>query len=71
MILQYAFLELNLDRVTLNVFEYNQRAIRSYEKAGFQHEGRQRGGCLREGKRWDMLYMSVLRKEWMEQHDRS
>ena len=71
LILQYAFLELNLDRVTLNVFEYNQRAIRSYEKAGFQHEGRQRGALLREGKRWDMLYMSVLRKEWSKQHDRS
>jgi RimJ/RimL family protein N-acetyltransferase len=39
--LRYAFTELSLRRVTLNVFEYNPRAIRCYEKR-FQHEGRVR-----------------------------
>ena len=63
-ILRYAFEELNLRRVTLNVFEYNPRAIRSYEKAGFQIEGRLRGGLLREGSRWDMIYMGILKEEW-------
>lgn len=64
--LRFAFTELNLRRVTLNVFEYNPRAIRSYEKTGFQHEGRLRKALLREGKRWDMLYMGILRDDWME-----
>ncbi|MBC7877965.1 MAG: GNAT family N-acetyltransferase [Anaerolineales bacterium] len=64
--LGYAFTELNLRRVTLNVFEYNPRAIRSYEKVGFQHEGRMRKALLRDGKRWDMLYMGILRDDWME-----
>jgi RimJ/RimL family protein N-acetyltransferase len=69
-ILRFAFTELNLRRVTLNVFEYNPRAIRSYEKVGFHHEGRQRGALLRDGKRWDMLYMGVLAEEWKEiNHD--
>jgi RimJ/RimL family protein N-acetyltransferase len=63
-ILHYAFTELNLRRVTLNVFEYNPRAIRSYEKAGFVLEGRERGAVLREGRRWDVLYMGILREEW-------
>lgn len=63
-LLRFAFTEINLNRVTLNVFEYNPRAIRSYEKAGFQHEGRMRGGLLKDGKRWDMLYMGILRDEW-------
>lgn len=66
--LRYAFTELNLRRVTLNVFEYNPRAIRSYEKTGFQHEGRLRQALLRDGKRWDMLYMGILREEWMEKN---
>ena len=64
LILRYAFGELNLRRVTLNVFEYNPRAIRSYEKAGFRHEGRLRKVLNKEGKRWDMLYMGILREEW-------
>jgi RimJ/RimL family protein N-acetyltransferase len=69
-ILRYAFTELNLHRVTLNVFEYNPRGIRSYEKAGFVHEGRERGVLLREGKRWDVLYMGILRDDWLKQKEK-
>jgi RimJ/RimL family protein N-acetyltransferase len=64
-ILCYAFTEINLRRVTLSVFEYNPRAVRSYEKSGFVHEGRMRQFLNREGKRWDMLFMGILRDEWM------
>jgi RimJ/RimL family protein N-acetyltransferase len=67
-ILRYAFTEVNLNRVTLSVFEYNPRAIRSYEKAGFRHEGRQRQILNKEGRRWDMLFMGILREEWMERY---
>ena len=68
-ILRYAFTELNLHRVTLDVFEYNPRGVRSYEKAGFVHEGRQRGMLLREGRRWDVLYMGILREDWLKQQE--
>lgn len=68
LILQYAFMELNLQRVSLDVFEYNPRAIHSYEKAGFRIEGRQRKTMMREGKRWDVIYMGILREEWLEQY---
>ena len=66
LILRFAFKELNLHRVALNVFEYNPRAIRSYEKVGFRHEGRVRGALLREGRRWDVLYMGITKEEWIE-----
>jgi RimJ/RimL family protein N-acetyltransferase len=62
--LRYAFNELNLRRVTLIVFDYNKRAQRSYEKAGFVVEGRMRSMMQREGQRWDMLCMGVLKEEW-------
>lgn len=65
-LLRFAFAEINLRRVTLTVFEYNPRAIRSYEKAGFRQEGRLRKVLNKEGRRWDMLYMGILREEWME-----
>jgi RimJ/RimL family protein N-acetyltransferase len=64
-ILRYAFNELNLRKVGLIVFEYNTRAIRSYEKTGFRHEGRIRGAILREGRRWDWLYMGLMREEFL------
>jgi RimJ/RimL family protein N-acetyltransferase len=66
--LRYAFNELNLQRVSLTVFDYNPRGIRSYEKCGFRVEGRERGRLNREGQRYDMLYMGLLRSEWMARH---
>lgn len=64
-ILRFGFEELNLRRVALDTFEYNPRAIRSYEKAGFAHEGRVRKCLYREGRRWDLIFMGILREEWM------
>lgn len=63
-LLRFAFEELNLNRVTLNVFEYNERAIKAYEKLGFQHEGRQRQLLNRFDRRWDLIFMGILRCEW-------
>jgi RimJ/RimL family protein N-acetyltransferase len=65
-LLRFAFIEINLRRVSLGVFEYNPRAIRSYEKVGFRHEGRMRRLLSREGRRWDNLFMGILREEWLE-----
>ena len=64
--LQYAFTELNVHRVSLGLHEYNPRALRSYEKAGFRLEGRTRQDLMREGKRYDSLWMGILREEWMQ-----
>lgn len=64
-LLRLAFTELNLGRLSLDVFEYNPRAIRSYEKAGFSVEGRMRGFLRREGTRWDLVFMGILRAEWL------
>lgn len=63
-ILRFAFQELNLHRVSLNVFQFNERAIRSYEKLGFQTEGRVRQWMQRDGVRYDLIYMGILNHEW-------
>lgn len=67
-ILRFAFEELNLHRVSLNVYEYNPRAIRSYEKCGFKVEGRMRKMLSRDSKRYDMIYMGILQSEWRQTH---
>jgi diamine N-acetyltransferase len=66
LLLQHGFNTLNLNRIMLEVYENNPRAIRAYEKAGFVHEGRKRQGMYKDGKYFDVLLMSVLRAEWME-----
>jgi len=65
-ILRYAFNELNLHRVSLALHEYNTRAYRSYEKAGFRSEGCVKQDQIREGKRTDTLFMGILRSEWKD-----
>lgn len=64
LLLKHGFKTLNLNRIFLRVFETNKRAIRSYEKAGFVHEGRMRQAQFIDGKYEDVLLMSVLRSEW-------
>ena len=59
----YAFDELNLHRVSLTVFAYNERALRTYRRLGFVEEGRQRERLLRFGRRWDMVFMSIFNGE--------
>jgi RimJ/RimL family protein N-acetyltransferase len=62
--MRYAFEEMNLHRLTLRVFGFNQRAIRSYEKCGFAHEGKSRGSMQRMGQRWDEFWMGITRADW-------
>jgi RimJ/RimL family protein N-acetyltransferase len=62
--LELAFERIGLHRVALAVFEFNERAIRSYEKAGFGIEGRLRDTIYRDGRHWDEISMSVLEPEW-------
>jgi RimJ/RimL family protein N-acetyltransferase len=62
--LRYAFLEMGLNRVQLMVFAFNERAIGSYKKVGFQIEGIRRQAIYRDGKFNDVVHMSMLRPEW-------
>jgi RimJ/RimL family protein N-acetyltransferase len=64
LLLKHGFETLNLNRIFLRVYEDNVRAVRSYEKAGFVLEGRQRQAVYKLGKYEDVLFMSVLRSEW-------
>ncbi|WP_440895433.1 GNAT family N-acetyltransferase [Amphibacillus sp. Q70] len=64
LILEFAFNELNLHRVYLQVFAFNERAIKLYQKAGFTHEGSCRQALYRMGKWHDIVVMSILENEY-------
>ena len=64
LILRYAFNELNLNRVGLDVISYNKGAIHAYEKVGFKVEGTMRESVLRDGEKYDRVMMSILRSEY-------
>ena len=59
-VLDHAFDRIRLHRVSLDVFSFNPRAQRSYEKAGFRYEGRQRHTLFWDGEWVDSILMSAL-----------
>jgi RimJ/RimL family protein N-acetyltransferase len=68
MIVGYAFETLGLHRIELQVYAFNPRARRVYEKVGFVAEG-----VLRDALRWedewvDATVMSILAPEWDRHH---
>ncbi len=62
--LRFAFEELNLHRVELEVFGENARARRCYEKAGFRYEGIRRQAFFSRGTYHDSYLMAILREEF-------
>lgn len=70
LIIGYGFERLGLHRIELQVYAFNPRARRVYEKTGFVVEG-----VLREALRWDDQWvdatvMSILATEWHRHHGR-
>lgn len=57
----FAWRDLNLQRIWLRVFSDNERAIRAYKKAQFEQEGVMRRACWIDGKFVDEVVMSQLR----------
>ncbi|NIM93519.1 MAG: GNAT family N-acetyltransferase [Anaerolineales bacterium] len=65
-LVRHGFETLNLHRITLQVFAFNQRAIKVYDNLGFVHEGRLREHFYRSGEYHDIVMMGLLRQEWSE-----
>ncbi len=64
LMLDYAFGVLNLHRVQLDVYSYNERAIKSYEKVGFKVEGRIRDELYYNHQYHDSIIMGILEDEY-------
>ena len=63
-LLDFIFNYMNVNKVKLQVFGYNKRAIGSYEKCGFLLEGTLKEELFRFGKYHDIYVMGLLRRDW-------
>ncbi|WP_457032790.1 GNAT family N-acetyltransferase [Kitasatospora sp. P5_F3] len=64
LLLDHAFTAVGLHRIHLEVFDFNPRAQRAYQKAGFTLEGRLRQAHHWNGQWHDTLLMAALATEW-------
>jgi RimJ/RimL family protein N-acetyltransferase len=67
LIVDYVFDEIDepapINRIFLEVFDFNERAAAVYEKVGFVREGVQREALLWAGEFHDAITMSILRRD--------
>jgi RimJ/RimL family protein N-acetyltransferase len=63
-IVDFGFGMLRLERLWLEVYDFNKRARRSYDKCGFTLEGVERRAIFKNGRHIDVELMSILRDEW-------
>ncbi|HWW63086.1 MAG TPA: GNAT family protein [Thermoanaerobaculia bacterium] len=62
-LIRFAFEEMNLEKLRINVFEYNDRAKHVLEAHDFVQEGRLRRDFFREGAFHDIVIYSVFREK--------
>ena len=60
----FAFEELKLHRLELDVYSFNPRAERAYSKIGFKREGILRDAIMDGDKYADDILMAILEDEW-------
>lgn len=67
-VVRFAFEQMNLNKVSLGVFDFNERARAVYRKCGFTEEGRAREEYFQDGRYWDIVRMGILRREFEALH---
>ncbi|OJF92134.1 GNAT family N-acetyltransferase [Alkalibacterium sp. 20] len=63
-IVDYGFYQLNLNKITLDVVDYNKKAVHIYEKVGFKVEGRKEQQYFIKGHYHTSLSMGLLRDNY-------
>ncbi len=67
--LEYAFINLHMERVTVDYIMDNDAAEHLFRSQRFQKEGVARSGCKKNGKYYNLQLMSLLRAEFFENRD--
>ncbi len=65
-VLNYTFNNIDINRIELEVYQFNKRAINSYLKSGFIIEGTKREVHLWEGKYHNSIIMSILKSDFQK-----
>ncbi len=65
LVLRYAFDHMNLHRIYCEVFAGNENGISIHRRFGFKEEGRFRQHVFKNGKYRDVVYLALLREEYL------
>jgi RimJ/RimL family protein N-acetyltransferase len=61
---QFVFHRLNLNRLQLQLYDFNTAAYNCYIKCGFKEDGRQKQRYFYEGSYADVIWMGILKEDY-------
>lgn len=61
-LIKFLFDDMNINKIRLSTFSFNERAINSYKKCGFEIEGILKEEIFKDGKYYDKIIMSIFNK---------
>jgi len=65
---RFIFDEMNIRKIKLTYFAFNQKGLKCYKKLGFKEEGILRKELFRFGEFHDIYIMGMFRNEFKQQH---
>lgn len=65
-LIRFCFVDLKLNRIGAEIYEFNQRSLKLFTHLGFQHEGTKRQYVFKDNQFKDELVFSLLREDWRE-----
>lgn len=63
-LIRFIFEQMNINKIRLHVYAFNERAIKSYQKNGFVIEGILREEIFRDGRHYDEVVMGILKEDF-------
>ncbi|HCI30047.1 MAG TPA: GNAT family protein [Fervidobacterium sp.] len=64
--IEYAFDEMNMHRLTAEVYEYNEKSVAILDSLGFSEEGRLKEAKFHNARFWDIIVYGILHDEWCD-----
>ena len=68
-IIEHTFVDLNIERLELVVYTFNEAALKTYRRLGFVAEGVRRASVRVGTERWDTALLAILRDERVRNAD--
>lgn len=62
-LIDFIFKEMNINKIKLDVYEFNNKAIKCYEKCGFKKEAILKMELFRKGKFHDIIRMVLFKDD--------
>lgn len=64
LLFNYGFNEIGLNKIWTEIYEFDEKKYKLYEKMNFKQDGRLREQYFYDGKWWDSYILSLLNKDW-------